>query len=138
MGLRPWIVTVVPTVGVAYIASRFRPRQFGVMEITGAALAICGFTLLTIARLQLGDSFSIRPEARRLVTTGLYSRIRNPVYVFSTIGLLGLGLYFERPILLLFLLVLIPVQVHRARAEERVLAEKFGDEYARYKEKTWF
>ncbi len=138
MGIRPWIVTVVPTAGIAYIATRFRPQHFGVMEISGAFIAIAGFTLLTIARLQLGDSFSVTAQARQLVTNGLYSRIRNPIYVFSAIGLSGLALYFERPRLLLLLLILIPLQIRRAKAEERVLTAKFGDEYVRYKEKTWF
>jgi protein-S-isoprenylcysteine O-methyltransferase Ste14 len=32
----------------------------------------------------------------------------------------------------------IPVQVFRARKEARVLSEAFGEEYARYKAKTWF
>ncbi len=138
MGLRPWIVTIVPIIGMAYIASRFRPQHVGAMEITGAVLALVGLTLLTVARLQLGDSFSVRPQARHLVTTGLYSRIRNPIYLFGVIGLSGLALYFERPVLLLLLLVLVPLQIRRAKAEERVLTEKFGDEYVRYKAQTWF
>ena len=34
--------------------------------------------------------------------------------------------------------VLVPVQVVRARREQRVLAEAFGAEYAAYRASTWF
>lgn len=138
MGPRAWVVTVVPIVALIYIVFRIRPAHMGWMEISGMVLAVIGFGLVTVARLQLRDSFSITPQARHLVTTGLYSRIRNPIYVFSAIGLAGLVLYLEKPIFLLTLLILLPLQIARARAESRVLLEKFGDEYASYKAKTWF
>jgi protein-S-isoprenylcysteine O-methyltransferase Ste14 len=53
--------------------------------------------LLTISRIQLGDSFSVSPQAKQLVTRGgLYSRIRNPIYVFGTIVFAGPFLFLER------------------------------------------
>jgi protein-S-isoprenylcysteine O-methyltransferase Ste14 len=36
------------------------------------------------------------------------------------------------------LLLLIPLQVWRARNEARVLEEKFGEEYREYRRRTWF
>lgn len=108
------------------------------LRIIGLITAIVNFTILTIARLQLGNSFSLTPQARQLVTRGLYSRIRNPIYVFSAIGIAGLFLYLDRPYLLLILLIVIPLQLYRARAEARVLELRFGDEYRRYKAATWF
>jgi protein-S-isoprenylcysteine O-methyltransferase Ste14 len=39
---------------------------------------------------------------------------------------------------LLALLVIIPVQILRARRESRVLEEKFGEEYREYRRRTWF
>jgi protein-S-isoprenylcysteine O-methyltransferase Ste14 len=86
----------------------------------------------------LGDSFSVKPEAKALVSRGLYSKIRNPVYVFACFVLAGLFLYLERPALLFLLFPLIVLQVSRARAEARVLEEKFGEEYRAYRARTWF
>lgn len=46
-------------------------------------------------------------------------------------------LYLRMPA---FCLILIPVaimQVKRAKTEERVLTEKFGNSYLRYKQGTW-
>ena len=107
------------------------------LKIAGAAIAIPSFVLLLVARIQLGGAFSIKAKAQKLVTTGLYSRIRNPIYVFSGLFIAGFFLYL-RPIWLLLFIVLIPVQIARARKEENVLAEKFGEEYQGYKAKTWF
>jgi len=52
--------------------------------------------------------------------------------------LCGVAIAMGRPVLLLVLLVLVPVQISRARKEERVLTEAFGEEYVRYKAQTWF
>jgi protein-S-isoprenylcysteine O-methyltransferase Ste14 len=107
------------------------------MRIAGVALMIPGFVLWGIAHVQLGDSFAIRAEARQLVTRGIYSRFRNPIYLFGGIGIAGLVLAFDRPLWLLAFLVLIPMQIVRSQREARVLEEKFGDEYRQYARKTW-
>ena len=107
------------------------------LKIAGAAIAIPSLVLFVIARIQLGGAFSIRAKAQKLVTTGLYSRIRNPIYVFGGLFVAGVLLYL-RPIWLLVFIVLIPLQIVRTRQEEKVLAEKFGEDYQRYKAKTWF
>ncbi len=55
----------------------------------GAAIAIPAFLLWMLARHQLGDSFAVRAEARKLVTHGIYSKIRNPIYIFGGLAFLG-------------------------------------------------
>ncbi len=108
------------------------------MRVAGLILAVAGLILLTVARLQLGDAFSITPQASILVTRGLYRRIRHPVYVFGAVAIAGLFLYLSLPRLLFVFLVLIPLQIVRARREERVLEQRFGDEYRAYRRATWF
>ena len=97
-----------------------------------------GISLLVAARIELGRAFSVRAKATTLVTTGVYSRIRNPIYVFSALMILGIIIWMGRPWLLVVFAVLIPLQVVRARKEGRVLKEKFGAAYLDYKQKTWF
>ncbi len=104
----------------------------------GLVLAISGLLGFAAARFQLDRSFSIRAKATELVTGGIYSKIRNPVYVFGTIFTTGLILWAGRPIWLLALFVLVPMQVMRARNEAQLLEEKFGDAYRAYRTKTWF
>jgi protein-S-isoprenylcysteine O-methyltransferase Ste14 len=104
----------------------------------GLVLAISGLACWAIARIQLSRSFSIRAKATELVTLGIYSRIRNPVYIFGTIFTAGLILWVGRPIWLLALCLLVPMQMMRARKEAQLLEDKFGDEYRTYRAKTWF
>ena len=94
--------------------------------------------MLFTARLQLGRSFAVRAQAPELVTQGIYSKIRNPIYVFSALLVLALALTLHNVQILALLLILIPVQIMRARKESAVLEAKFGDEYRRYRQQTWF
>jgi protein-S-isoprenylcysteine O-methyltransferase Ste14 len=91
-----------------------------------------------VARWQLGDAFSVAPEARLLVTRGLYSKIRHPIYVFGTLAFLFVVLALQGWAALIIWVVVILIQVGRARREERILAETFGEEYTSYRSRTWF
>ena len=93
---------------------------------------------MIVSRYTLGRSFSIVPKATELVTGGIYSRIRNPIYVSGVICFVGLVLIVGKPHLLALLLVLIPMQILRARREAAVLEAKFGDAYREYRKQTWF
>jgi Phospholipid methyltransferase len=84
------------------------------------------------------NSFTLVPQARALVTHGIYSKIRHPVYIFSALAIAGLFLYLNRPLFFWIFLILIPLQVIRARAESRVLEARFGGAYRQYRSQTWF
>lgn len=104
----------------------------------GTVMVLVGVGGIFLARYQLGKSFSITPQAHHLVTIGLYSKIRNPIYVFGTIAIAGLILVLHMRVLWIMLAVLVAVQVSRARREARVLEAAFGDEYREYRRRTWF
>ena len=116
----------------------FYSGAWSAARIAGLIIAVPSLILLFIARFQLGRSFSVTPQARKLVTTGLYSKIRNPMYVFSFLLVFGFLLALQKPYLLLLLLILLPIQILRARQEARVLEQKFGDAYREYRSTTWF
>jgi protein-S-isoprenylcysteine O-methyltransferase Ste14 len=107
-------------------------------RIVGLAIAIPSFVLLILARVQLGRAFSVQAKASTLITTGIYSRIRNPIYVFSAVMIAGIIIWTGKPWLFLALAALVAMQVYRAQKEGRVLEEKFGEAYREYKKKTWF
>jgi protein-S-isoprenylcysteine O-methyltransferase Ste14 len=107
-------------------------------RVAGLAILIPAFVLFVIARIQLGQAFSVRAKASELVTTGLYARIRNPIYVFGALMIAGLIIWSGKFWFLLAFAILLPLQIYRSRQEEQVLAEKFGPAYVEYKQKTWF
>jgi protein-S-isoprenylcysteine O-methyltransferase Ste14 len=104
----------------------------------GVVIMVPSFVLWALARHQLGTSFTVRPQARALVTRGLYSKVRNPIYLFGELLNVGLFVFFGQPWLFLVFPITIAVQVFRARREARLLEAAFGDAYRAYKVRTWF
>lgn len=108
------------------------------MRIVGMCLLLLAMGWIAIARYQLGGSFSVTPQARKLVTTGIYARFRNPIYLASPFLLIGLALVLANWWPMLLMVVIVPVQIVRARREAAVLRAAFGAEYDRYRARTWF
>jgi protein-S-isoprenylcysteine O-methyltransferase Ste14 len=108
------------------------------MRWIGLMLGLIGLVGVILSRYTLGQSFSITPKATALVTSGIYSRIRNPIYVSGMLLVGGVVLMLGRPEGLAVLLVLIPMQIIRARREAAVLEAKFGNAYREYRKRTWF
>jgi len=105
----------------------------------GMGIAVAGYPLWIRARAELGQSFTLSAQARSLVTTGLHSKIRHPVYVFGGVSLGGILIAWGNPIVLVLFFVLYSTQQWlRLRKEEAVLEKAFGEEYRRYKAQTWF
>jgi protein-S-isoprenylcysteine O-methyltransferase Ste14 len=125
-------------VAVCFFVPQFLHRPWTPLRIAGAIVAMASLSLIVTARIQLGRAFSVRAKATRLVTSGLYARIRNPIYTFGCFFFLGLAMFIPAWWLLLALVIVIPMQVVRARREAAVLEATFGDDYRRYRQQTWF
>jgi protein-S-isoprenylcysteine O-methyltransferase Ste14 len=118
-------------------AFHYGPRTW--LWYVGLAIGAVSVTLWIVAKWQLGSSLVVRPEARRLVTSGLYSRVRHPIYVFGGLAYFGALLALQWwTILIPWLIVFPPVQWARARREDRVLESAFGDAYRTVRERAWF
>lgn len=115
-----------------------KERPWTVSRIAGAILAVVGYFTLVTARLQLGKSFAVTPQAKELVTLGLYSRIRNPIYVFVDVMIFGLILALHLYWLFAVFPLLLAMHALRAHREAKVLQEKFGQAYLDYRNQTWF
>jgi protein-S-isoprenylcysteine O-methyltransferase Ste14 len=139
-GRRFYLFTVLQVVamGILFWMLISSKTPWNVERYVGTALTVLGITFIFVARYQLGRSFSIRPEAHALVTTGLYSKIRNPIYVFGGVLVVGIILVLQKPALWMVLIAVVVGQTIRARREARVLEDAFGDAYREYRRKTWF
>ena len=132
------VLTLIVGTGLFASLWKYPPAEWTTARIAGACLMVFGFVLWTVARFQLGSSFAVTAQARQLVTHGLYSKIRNPIYVFGSCVVAGAILLFGRPIGLLVFVIIIPLQIWRAAKESAVLEAKFGEEYRKYRAGTWF
>jgi protein-S-isoprenylcysteine O-methyltransferase Ste14 len=100
-------------------------------------VAAASYPFWILARLQLGSAFSLQAHADHLVTTGLYSRFRHPVYLFGSIAGVASLMALQVWWVLLVALLLSPITIVRAIREERVLRAAFGEQYDRWQERTW-
>jgi protein-S-isoprenylcysteine O-methyltransferase Ste14 len=126
------VIIAAGVFGMQYIHQPWPP-----LRIAGALLMFLSLAVIFTARLQLGRAFSVRARATRLVTTGLYRRLRNPIYIFGCLLFVGLAMFIPTWWPLALLVGIIPMQIMRARREAAVLEDNFGEEYKRYRAGTW-
>ena len=134
---RVWLPLIGGALALSWLfASNIGPRDS--WRWIGLTLGASGLAGVIAARYTLGRAFSVRAKATLLVTTGIYSRIRNPIYISAEILLLGIAIMLRSIWPVAMLIMVIPLQVWRARREADVLEEKFGEKYREYRGRTWF
>ncbi|KYC53379.1 MAG: hypothetical protein AMQ22_00275 [Candidatus Methanofastidiosum methylothiophilum] len=100
--------------------------------ILGIALALIGLSLFVMAA-NTCKGF-IGPNC--LVTEGIYSKIRNPMYIGIILIHIGGPLIFNSLITLISNVLWIPLIVLWIYLEEKDLEKQFGQKYLDYKKKT--
>jgi protein-S-isoprenylcysteine O-methyltransferase Ste14 len=111
-----------------------------VTPYVGLALFALGGALRIAPVFVLGRRFTglvAIQEGHRLVTNGLYRRIRHPSYAGLLASSAGFVLVFRCWLGLLLVAALLAVLLARMNAEEALLEGEFGEEYASYKRRTW-
>ncbi|HUF17166.1 MAG TPA: isoprenylcysteine carboxylmethyltransferase family protein [Thermoanaerobaculia bacterium] len=103
----------------------------------GFVLVLIGMVLVLLPAstlLRAKTALSPYHATSRIVTTGLFSVSRNPIYLGLTAGYLGVAIAFNLTVaVLLTPLVLLAMYYGVIRREEAYLERKFGDEYRQYK-----
>lgn len=89
------VILAVTLAGLAWCVVHVWGQPWTPMRIAGAVIGLPSVALLILARIQLGGSFSVGAKTQALITHGLYSRIRKPIYVFG--GLTVAGVFFVLP-----------------------------------------
>ena len=87
----------------------------------GVAVTVVGAAFAMAAFASLGRSFSVIPEARVLITRGVYRFVRHPMYLAELLMIVGVLFGRAQLTTLVGTLVVIELQVHRVRLEERLL-----------------
>ncbi len=107
---------------------------FGVLFLAGALLVFWrGHADLG---LNWSPSLEIR-EKHELITRGIYSIIRHPMYASQWLWVIAQPLLLQNWIAgFLGALTFIPFYFLRVKAEEQLMTEKFGDQYRAYMKKV--
>ncbi|MFH2109656.1 MAG: isoprenylcysteine carboxylmethyltransferase family protein [Candidatus Bathyarchaeota archaeon] len=119
--------------------------QLSPMSLLGLAMFSFGGYLRFMSRRRLmragltmlGSSRLVTVEGQRLVTDGLYRRIRHPLYLGEMTRNLGFTLILTSGYGFTLVLLGSAFLLFRIPREERMMLEEFGDEYREYMRRTW-
>lgn len=124
-----------------FYQARLFPAGYALFSrILGALLIAAGLAIVLIAKNKMQKAqTNIEPwkPTNAIITDGIYSVSRNPIYVAMTLVYLGVTLIFNSPWFLPFLIfVLCVMHFGVILREEKYLEKKFGAEYLEYKQKV--
>ena len=111
-------------------------------RLVGLLVLYLGMALFAWAAFHLKDGIHglVEPRSDRgVVNTGPYSVIRHPIYVAMFIALIGAAIVSRSIVgIASTLLVFLPAEIHRARLEERALADAFPELWKEHASRTGF
>jgi protein-S-isoprenylcysteine O-methyltransferase Ste14 len=113
------------------------PLQFSLPRIVrwfgfGAFLVGLGFSIGAVIQLRGLENIN------HLVTKGLFSKIRHPMYVGFILWIFGWAIYHGAAISLFVGFVAIVNILYWRTQEERELESNYGEVYLEYRKRTWF
>jgi protein-S-isoprenylcysteine O-methyltransferase Ste14 len=131
---------LTPWLRVGLLARRFIPKSVVVVWL-GVAVAGAGIALAIWARRHLGENWSDKVVLKvdhQLIRSGPYGYLRHPIYTGVLLGVGGTALAIGEWRGIVALLLQGTSYLIKAKREERILAESFGEAFAEYKRETGF
>ncbi len=129
-------IALISTVIIVIFSRQYWPEESAYHEV----FEIIGVTLVSICAMGriYATAFLGGFKNEVLVTHGIYSLLRNPLYFFTLIGIIGISLISNHISVMiglpLFFGVLYSGLINR---EQKFLEEKFGDEFLNYKKNVY-
>ena len=108
-------------------------------RVVGVILISMGLLLFLLAYLNFGPSWRVgidRVSPGALVTKGIFSLTRNPIYVFIDAWFIGTFLLNGTLFFLISAMLAIASQHWQILREERFLSERYGAQYEEYQRRT--
>ena len=141
----PGVIVPPPLIYLGFLAIGFGlgwlwplALRFGDWRHPAAAMIFVSGGVIAVAAVRqfkaAGTNFDVRKPATALLDSGLYRYSRNPLYLSMTLAYISIALTTNSGWALLLLAPALAVLHYGVIArEERYLASKFGEPYARYK-----
>jgi protein-S-isoprenylcysteine O-methyltransferase Ste14 len=129
-----WLV-LVQFLDSGFLLLEIVPDTIGV-ALAGVCITLIGLGFAIWARVHLGTNWSSQPAIRvehKLVRTGPYKIVRNPIYTGILFGFVGTALVINQMWAVLAILIILTTFLVKIRMEEKVLREEFGDDFIQYK-----
>jgi protein-S-isoprenylcysteine O-methyltransferase Ste14 len=120
----PWLLT-----------AHFLPDTI-IFAILGLLITGAGIGFAIWARIHLGRNWTGQPAIRedhRIIRTGPYAIVRNPIYSGLVLALIGTAIATGSVTSLCIVVLVLVVFIIKIRTEETLLREEFGEEYDRYR-----
>ena len=109
-------------------------------EVIGLIINIIGLIIWWSAKITLGENWSAgygKPSVKKLVTSGIYSKISHPLYLGISLTLIGLAIIYQKIWFVIIDLIIVIYFFNRMHIENKYLIKRLGRQYKDYKRKTW-
>ena len=121
------------------IISILEEKYIFLLALPGFILILLSICINFVSRRDLArywTLFSTTEKEQKLVKTGIYAKVRHPIYLSGLILSLGFTLIAGNLYGLLFFILSLVAFITRIKKEERELITKFGEEYKEYAKET--
>jgi protein-S-isoprenylcysteine O-methyltransferase Ste14 len=126
-------------VGPLFIAPVIPQSRFNISNVIsipiGILLFVVGWIIIIFAFFKIGVIPSLRKKSN-LITSGIYSVIRHPIYSGTLISVLGWTILFKSIISMIYFPLLCLLYIAATVLEEKGLIEEYDGEYMDYKKKV--
>jgi protein-S-isoprenylcysteine O-methyltransferase Ste14 len=130
------IAVVGPALQFSAVIAPLRVLHADWIQITGIAIAVLGIVLTVWAQLDMGDSWRVGVddgETTALVHTGMFGRVRNPIYAAMLTFDFGIALLTPNFVTIAGLILAVTaLELQVRRVEEPYLLGKHGEAYRSY------
>jgi protein-S-isoprenylcysteine O-methyltransferase Ste14 len=116
----------------------FAPHSQSIL-IVGVVMVAVGLVVAVLARRTLASNWSKDIDLKmshELITTGIYSSVRHPIYTGILLMALGTLLFKGTIGLLIFFLIILTFMMFKIKEEEELLMKHFPEEYPAYKKRV--
>ncbi|CAN5422077.1 hypothetical protein BH24ACT7_BH24ACT7_23970 [soil metagenome] len=136
----PWVVAQLALLGAVLVAAVFGAADAVPwwQRLTGGSIAVAGIAMAMMGARTLGRNLTPLPEPtrfNRLVDTGIYARVRHPIYGGLVLIGLGASVTTGSVAALVVWIGLVALLIAKARHEEELLLARHP-EYTDYRRRV--